>query len=164
MTMKKTVFLLMAAVALTLAGCSANKSQGSAGEIPGLADAMANKEYVINANMMLPTSGPGKVLSSPYSIKVSGDRITSHLPYFGKAYSLPYGGGEGLIFEGTMTGYEVKYGRQGEAKINFSVRTDEDLYKFNLTIFPNGSSTISIHTNNKQSISFNGDAEPAGKQ
>ena len=104
MTMKKTVFLLMAAVALTLAGCSANKSQGSAGEIPGLADAIANQEYVINANMMHPTYGPGKVLSAPYSIKVSGDRLTPQQPYFGKADCLPDGGGEGRILEGTMAG------------------------------------------------------------
>jgi len=38
------------------------------------------------------------MLTSPYSVEIRNDSIISHLPYYGRAYSIPYGGGDSSFF------------------------------------------------------------------
>lgn len=152
--------MTLALGAILLAGCSSNKAQESRGEVPGLAEAIAAQKFVINVDMAIPASGRSRMLTSPYSLTIDSGRVNSYMPYFGRAYSVPYGGGEGLIFEGEADDYSLGYGRNGEATISFTVRTKEDSYRFNLDIFPNGSSSVSVNPNNKQPISFTGKATP----
>lgn len=48
-------------------------------------------------------NGKTVYLTSPYSVKISNDSAYIELPYFGVAYSVPYGGGEGGIKAKTNT-------------------------------------------------------------
>ena len=50
----------------------------------------------IDVDRAVPMAGRSVNLTSPYSLEIHGDSILSYLPYFGRAYSAPYGGGEGL--------------------------------------------------------------------
>lgn len=50
----------------------------------------------IDVDRVVPMAGRSVNLTSPYSLEIHGDSILSYLPYFGRAYSAPYGGGEGL--------------------------------------------------------------------
>jgi len=52
----------------------------------------------IDVDRAVPMAGRSVNLTSPYSLEIHGDSILSYLPYFGRAYSAPYGGGEGLMF------------------------------------------------------------------
>lgn len=113
--------------------------------------------FKIDVNRSIPMSGRSVDLTSSYSLEVKGDSVISYLPYFGQAYSVPYGGGNGLRFEKPLSEYKVTYKKKGDAQIKFKVRTDEDNYTFNVQIYPNGSSTINVVPVNKQSITFYGE-------
>ena len=96
-------------------------------------------------------------LTSVYSVIVRNDSVFSQLPYFGRAYSIPYGGGQGLMLKASIDKYNMVMGKRGAAKINFTARNSEDQFKFRITIYSNGSSSIDVDMQNRESISFSGD-------
>ena len=96
-------------------------------------------------------------LTSHYSLEIHGDSILSYLPYFGRAYSAPYGGGEGLTFKEVATEKEQTSKKKGSYEIKFRVKTKEDVYMFRVEVYPNGSVTINVTPVNKQAITFYGD-------
>lgn len=115
------------------------------------------RRFTIDVNRALPMSGRSVNLTSPYSLEMRGDSVVSYLPYYGRAYSAPYGGGDGLRFEKLITNYTCSFDKKGTAQIQFGVRTNEDTYKFNIQVYSNGSGTINVTPTNKQSITFHGE-------
>ena len=97
--------------------------------------------------------------SSLYSLKIKNDSVFSYLPYYGRAYSVPYGGGKGLDFKAPLKEYSMKLDKKGDAQIEFKARTPEDNFEYNVTVFSNGSASISVTMQNRQSISFQGDLD-----
>ena len=55
-----------------------------------------NGRFTIEVDRALPMGGRTVHLTTPYSLEMRGDSAISYLPYFGRAYSLPYGGGDGM--------------------------------------------------------------------
>lgn len=121
--------------------------------------ALESRDYTIDVRTAMPSSGPSVQLNYSYNVKIKGDSLYCYLPYFGRAYSLPYGGGEGLNFVTTTTDYKQQKAKRDMMRISFNARTREDTYRFTIEVFPNGSSFVQVSPNNKQSISFNGDME-----
>jgi hypothetical protein len=121
--------------------------------VKGLID---SKYYAVNVNRMLPMSGKTQNLTSNYSLEIRGDSVISYLPYFGRAYSVPYGGGKALNFEAITTNYTHSYDRNGTAEISFQTDSGEDRYKYSVKIFVNGSSVIQVTPNNRQSVTYHG--------
>ncbi|MDH6305659.1 hypothetical protein M2459_002585 [Parabacteroides sp. PF5-5] len=113
--------------------------------------------YTVEVTRALPMGGRSVNLTSLYSLELRGDSVLSYLPYFGRAYSVPYGGGERMRFTSTMTEHTLSYDKKGTARIIFKTRTDEDSYTFNIQIFKNGSSTIQVTPVNRQAITYQGD-------
>lgn len=122
------------------------------------------KRFTIDVNRALPVGGRSVNLTSPYSFEMRGDSAVSYLPYFGRAYSVPYGGGDGMRFEKSVTDYSSSYNKKGIAQIKFVTRTDEDTYRFNIQVFPNGSATINVTPTNRQSITYQGELAPKKKE
>lgn len=118
--------------------------------------AVSAREYVIMVDHAIPMQGRSVLLTYPYTLEVRRDTVVSHLPFFGRAYSLPYGGGEGLNFTGTGTDYTSAPGKKGSYDISFKVTTREDTFSFSLNIYPNGSAFLSVTSVNRQPISYNG--------
>jgi len=116
--------------------------------------------FTIDVDRALPMGGKALNLTSPYSLEIEGDSVMSYLPYFGRAYNIPYGGGEGLRFQGMISEYNLTYDKKGTAKIQFRTRTDEDNYTFNVQVYKNGSSTIQVTPVNRQAITFHGELAP----
>ncbi|WP_297905864.1 DUF4251 domain-containing protein [uncultured Parabacteroides sp.] len=111
----------------------------------------------IDVDRAVPMAGRSVNLTTPYSLEIHGDSILSHLPYFGRAYSAPYGGGEGLMFKEVAVEKERTSKKKGRSEIKFRVKTKEDIYTFRVEVYPNGSATINVTPVNKQSITFYGD-------
>ena len=57
-----------------------------------------SENYRIDINTAYPRRGRMIPLTSIYSVTIRNDSVFSQLPYFGRAYSIPYGGGQGLMF------------------------------------------------------------------
>lgn len=121
-------------------------------------------KYKIDVNRALPARGRSVMLISPYSVEIRNDSIISHLPYYGRAYSIPYGGGEGLNFIAPLTDYKLDWDKKGTAKIKFTARSTEDKFDFDIDIFSNGSSTIFVNMQNRQSINFQGEVDMTEKE
>lgn len=113
--------------------------------------------YKIDVNRAIPARGRSVSLTSPYSVEVRNDSVLSYLPYFGRAYNIPYGGGQGLNFKAPLTDYRLEWDKKGTARIKFSARSPEDKYEFTISVYNNGSSSIFVNMQNRQSISFNGE-------
>ena len=102
--------------------------------------------------------GPSRHLTSNYSVEIRNDSVFSYLPYFGIAYSAPYGGrGKGLIFDEKITDHKLIFDKKGTANISFRTRTEEDSYIYWIKVFTSGSADVRVTPNNKQSISYYGE-------
>ena len=117
------------------------------------------RDFAIRVMRAMP-SGMGMVtLSTPYSLKVDGNTVTSYLPYFGRAYSLPYGGDQGLVFTGEIRDYEVKQGKK-TVDISFNVKTDVDWFDFRIAVYPGGDCYLNVYPNYRQPIGYSGTLGP----
>lgn len=157
--MKRFRLLFILGVALFIGGQSlfaqkANKKEEKEQQIKELIE---NVNYTIEVNRAIPMSGRPVNLTSSYSLKLHGDSVFSHLPYYGRAYSVPYGGGDGLRFDEIVTDYSLSYNKKGTAEISFRAKTSEDNYTFNIQVFSNGSTTINVTPVNRQAITYHGD-------
>lgn len=164
--MKKTLLILMAWTLALTAGCSAQRpvvmSDADRAVATQVDDMLARRMYKVDFTRAYPMSAPSFTLNYPYFISVIDNRVESFLPYFGRAYTATYGGGEGLRFAAPITDYTDEMKRNGSRQIEFTATTDEDRYKFTLTIFPRGDADLLVSAGRKQSISFAGrvDMEP----
>jgi len=167
--MKKLLSIAFAGLVCAAgAGCSATRTAEKSPErIEADAAAAAHISRMLDAHLYtvdftraMPMGAPSFPLNHPYYISVVDGHVESMLPYMGRAYSLPYGGGEGLRFRAPIADYTDRVGRKARREISFTARTDEDIYTFNLVVYPTGQSDLSVRSTNKQSISFTGAVDP----
>jgi len=144
-------------------GCSTSKELQKAektAEEAALRVAIEKRTFVVEVDRAIPLSGNSRILTSPYSLEVNGEEVKSYLPFFGRAYSIPYGGGDGLIFNSVISDYQLSYEKKGQVLIKFKTKSKEDRLVYRVHIFPNGSTLIDVTSDNRQQISFNGKAYP----
>ncbi len=108
-----------------------------------------------------PMRGKSIYLTSEYDLIIRNDSAISYLPYFGQAYSAPYGGGEsGIKFATRMKDYVATPSKKdGEWNLRFKIDTPDYNYDFRVDIYSNGSSSIYVNSSQRQSISFTGEME-----
>ena len=161
MTFKKYLMVLLAV--LMLVACSsltpAEKAERRAKRAQAVEQALAARHYRVSVNMMYPRNGKAKTVSSDYGLEVKGDTLVSYLPYFGRAYNVPYGGGKGLNFTETFTDYHSKKLSNGATQVLIKVKNEEDVYEFILEIFDNGSTSIDMNSRERESINYSGNIE-----
>ena len=109
-------------------------------------------------------------LTPYYDLVVDSLHLKAHLPYFGRAYSVPYGGSGGVKFD-LKTDKIIK--TWNEKKKLFVLQTEvsdsEDSYSLMLTAGLSGFADLTINFRNRRWISYNGaiqkieDRESTGK-
>ena len=165
--MKNIRLLFFMGIVLFLGGQSLysqtkkERKEQKAKEIKEMID---EQRFTIDVDRALPMGGRTVNLTTPYSFEMRGDSAISYLPYFGRAYSLPYGGGDGLRFEESITDYQSTFEKKGTARIKFVARTKEDTFRFDVQVFSNGSAIISVTPTNRQSITYQGEVAPKKKE
>ena len=125
---------------------------------------IVSENYKITVNTAIPMSGRSVHLTSPYSISIQNDSIISYLPYYGRAYSIPYGGGDGLNFKAPILEYTMKTTKRGSADIKFTARSPEDKFDFRVTVSESGYANIQVMMQNRQSITFYGSLDMKEKE
>lgn len=97
-------------------------------------------------------------LDGGYYLHISGDSIYSCLPYVGRAFNVPYGGGVGLDFDGVMQQYKESRASDNKGtKIDIVVTNTEDRYQYLLYVGDDGHATLNIYPSSRESISFDGE-------
>ncbi|MDF9829424.1 DUF4251 domain-containing protein [Parabacteroides sp. PF5-6] len=148
--------LLIGVVQPTMAQSKQEKKEQKQKEVKEL---LESGYYTIEVERALPLNGTPVNLTSSYTLEMRGDSVISHLPYFGRAYNIPYGGGDGLRFAKSLTDKNITFDDKGTADIRFEVRTDEDKFTYTVKVFNDGSATIFVQPVNRQSITFQGNLE-----
>jgi len=122
---------------------------------------VTSKEFVFEARYALPQGGKSVYLTgSSYTVKFHPDTIESYLPFFGRAYSVDYGGEGGIKFIGKPTEFNVVTLKAEKGyDINATIKTPKDYYKFYLSVSPVGNATLTVNSNQRSSISYQGDIE-----
>lgn len=161
--MKK--YLITTVMALTawamLSGCATAEERAAraAEQAKAVKAALQERNYQIAVNRMYPLRGASKNVSYGYSVVVRNDSLISYLPYFGRVYSVPYGGGNGLNFSAPILNYQESQPKSNLRHIEIDVKNDEDTYLYTLDIFDNGSTTIDVRSRQRERISFSGEME-----
>ncbi len=164
--MRKTLLLFAAFCSLSctlLLSCStsesarAEKSAREAALNEIISEGLASRHYSIDIDRAYPDGRASVInLTSLYSVTVSGDTLISYLPFFGRAYNVPYGGGKGLNFTGKIRKYSESKNRKGEQNILMDVTSDEDTYLYYITIYKGGYATVDVQPHQRSHIYFSG--------
>lgn len=119
-----------------------------------------SKEFVFVANRVMPQSGRTINLTTDYLVEFHPELIKCDLPYFGRAYGgIGYGSSDGgMKFEGKPSIYSIEKKKKAYY-IKADVRGESDSYSLMLTVYFEGTANLSISSNNRSSISYDGDIE-----
>lgn len=121
-----------------------------------------SNRFKIVINQVHPQNGMDVTRFNPYGEIVIEDTVArGELPYFGLAYSLPYGAGGGIEFNGPMIEKNVKIKQKKKEKIilyRFSVRGQNDVYQMTVGIAAGGNCSVDVISNNRTHIAYSGNA------
>ena len=123
-----------------------------------LADSLINlQNFDFVARAVLPLRGVNRQLTSIYDITVSKDSVVSDLPYFGRAYSVPYNSIDGgFKFISTKFEYTKTPAKKDGWNIIIKPKDYTEVQQLSFRIFENGSASLSIISVNREPISFQG--------
>lgn len=162
-TMKRVIYLslIIAFASILLSGCATSEEKAAqmAELSANVTNALDNREYKIAIDRMYPMRGSSRQVSFGYSVEVRNDTLISYLPYFGRAYNVPYGGGKGLNFTAPIGSYQEYKKRNGQRYIEIGVANDEDTYFYTIEVFDNGSSSVDVRARQRERISYSGNLD-----
>ena len=154
--MKNRIIIIVMAAALAGCATTAERMEREARTAAQVSEALASRHYTINVLMMYPQRGRAVNLTTNYSVEVKGDSLISYLPYFGRAYNVPYGGGKGLNFIAPITGYQTETDRKGITRVVLTSENEEDHYRYILEVSSSGDSYIQVQSRQRDFIRYSG--------
>lgn len=161
--MRKILFTTASAylMLVMLSGCATSEERAAraAEQVIKVKAALTERNYKINVDRMYPMKGGSKSVSYGYSIEVRNDSLISYLPYFGRAYNVPYGGGKGLNFSERIGSYHEMMMKNEKCYIVIDVSNEEDTYLYTIEVYDNGNSSIDVQPRQRERISYSGELD-----
>ena len=158
--MKRIIYLslIISMAPFLFSGCATSEEKAAqmAELSANVTNALNNRDYKIAIDRMYPMRGSSRHVSFGYSVEVRNDTLISYLPYFGRAYNVPYGGGKGLNFSAPIGSYQEFMKKNGQRYIEIGVTNDEDTYFYTIEVFDNGSSSVDVRARQRERISYSG--------
>lgn len=124
-----------------------------------LTEALINaRDFVFVGHRALPTGMRSvDLISNPNFVKFQPEMIESEMPFFGRAYSgVGYGGDSGLRFKGKPEEFTVVKNKK-DYQIDVVVNGTTDKFTLYLSVGFDGSASLSISSNSRSSISYQGE-------
>lgn len=148
----KRVIILISFITAWAAGVKAQNL--TAAEVKDLVD---NKTYSFEAETARPTSGSMKHLTPGYTLRLNGDSLAAHLPYFGKSYTAPMNTADvGINVVTTDFDYKASEGKKNSYEVFLKPKNKVYNAEFNLTIYDDGTAYLQVNSPDRQPISYNG--------
>ena len=172
----RTLYLLTALLLLALTPpATAQKSSSKEAKARQAEEAfqairalIESKEFQIEINRVFPASGRNVSRFNPRGEMSINDTIAKgNLPFFGRAYNLPYGEGGGIEFDNKIKDEKIKIIEKKRKKsivYTFSVAGKNDQYRFTIEAMGGNSCSISLNSNNRAQISYAGTISPLEKE
>ncbi len=116
-----------------------------------------SKNFEFIANTAIPLSGPTKnLVGSNYSITFTPEMAISNMPFYGRAYSgMALGRDKGMRFKGKPENFTIE--KTGEYQVSTTVNTENDTYEISLSVSDSGYATLTISSNDRGTISYQGE-------
>ncbi|MFD2726051.1 DUF4251 domain-containing protein [Hyunsoonleella rubra] len=160
--------------------CKSSKSTATPAEIEALSLLVESKDFniesnwaypqttyamqqVLNSGLLFPNNGGSAInlIGNPNFLKISGDSISSFLPYFGeRQMQITYNGQDTAIqLNGLMENYEIAEGKNNSYNISFSANSavNNERFRVFITLFPNLKSNIRVNSTGRFSIGYSGE-------
>ena len=153
------VSMVLACSALVmLSGCATSEERAAqkAEMARNVTKALNERNYKISILRMNPMRGSSRSVSYGYSVEVRNDTLFSYLPYFGRAYNVPYGGGKGLNFSHPIENYQEYQKKNGQRHIEIGLTNEEDTYMYTIEVFDNGNSSVEVWSRQRERIFYTG--------
>ncbi|MCT4587722.1 MAG: DUF4251 domain-containing protein [Carboxylicivirga sp.] len=119
-----------------------------------------SKQFIFVPNRAFPQGGRSIDLTTNYGfIKIMGSETEGDMPFFGRAYSASYGGDGGIKYDKTSIENEKIEVNEKKMRISYSfeAKGKNDTYRINMEITYGGNASVSVTSNNRAHISYNGD-------
>ncbi|APQ19067.1 DUF4251 domain-containing protein [Maribacter hydrothermalis] len=118
---------------------------------------------ISNSGLIPPGSNISRINLAGNSnyLKMDEDSISAILPYYGERQSGGgYGASSGIEFNGIPKDYQQIFDiKSSTYSINFTINNSIEQYFIRMTIFPNKSTTVTVNSNNRNSIRYDGEIE-----
>ncbi|TRX64261.1 DUF4251 domain-containing protein [Carboxylicivirga sp. M1479] len=118
-----------------------------------------SKQFIFVPDRAFPQGGRSIDLTTNYGfVKIMDSETEGDMPFFGRGFSVPYGGGEGIKFDKTSIENEEIEINEKKMRLTYSfeARGDNDTYRISMDISYGGSTSVSVTSNNRSHISYNG--------
>ena len=118
-----------------------------------------SKDFTVSVHYASPLRMRQVMLTSEYDLRIKNDSAFAFLPYFGVAYSAPYGNSEGGIkFAEPMTDYVISSNKKLNGwDIHFKIKSKEYTYELFMNVFNNGNASFSVTSQQRDMITFSGE-------
>lgn len=133
------------------------KAEKKAQQLEQVKTTVESKNFVFDARTANPMKGRSVTLSTEYDVKITNDSIFSYLPYYGVAYSASYGGTDSpMIFDVPFETCTLEKAKNGYT-VKVEAKNKNDRLTFTFHISETGTTTLSVSSTNRQSISYYGE-------
>lgn len=174
----KPLYIIIIVTGIFIISCVSSKSNATAEEIVALETLINNKNFkiesnwayprntmamqqVLNSGLMQPgnSSGAISLIGNFNFLTISGDSISSYLPYYGeRQMQVAYGGGDSAIqFNGLLEDYNIVKNKNNSYTVSFHSKSNSEGFDGNITIFPNLKSEIILNSTSRFSIQYSGE-------
>jgi hypothetical protein len=149
-TMKNVFIVLALACSLTAMAQTDDK----AAAVKALVE---SQNFVFRAYTALPLDGQVRNLSTDYAMTISADRVTSDLPYFGKAYTAVDPSKGAMDFTSKKFYYKMTQRKNGDWAVTIKPEDLElDVRQIYIDITKAGYATLRVISSNRDAISYTG--------
>jgi hypothetical protein len=154
----KTKILLSIVLSILMIPAFSQEKTDQPGKKEQIEMLVNSREFVFHARRAMPSHGSSiDLISNPNYVKFKPDFIEGSMPFFGRAYSgVGYGDEGGLRFSGQPEQFNVEKTKKNY-EITATVKGESDNYRLSLSVAPEGSASLVIISNNRESISYIGE-------
>ena len=150
------MFMLLALLSVSCA-TQQQRAEATAKTQRAVAELVAQKKWRIDVSSMSTLRYGSRTVASDFFLELRGDTLYSYLPYMGQAFQGPLASpSQGLNFEKPIRRYSQSTPKPYVSRIEMTVKTQEDLYDYQVDIYDTGTAYIHVRSQYRDPISFDG--------
>ena len=169
------------AMLLLLGACGSSKTPATPEQLAQLQSLVESRKFEIEAEFALPQTSQAYVSAANatlaraggnslsrislggegYFLKMKGDSVESHLPYYGVRDNFSeYGRPDGIELDSELEEVKVEKKSSGAYQMRFFARKKTERFQITLDLFPGGKSNVIIYSGQRDAIRYEGRAIP----
>jgi hypothetical protein len=148
-------------VLLVFSACSSQKSATTTSVTSEqLNKLLDDQSFTFVARQVNPQGGRPRFLTETFfNLTVNNNKVTADLPYFGRATQATIGSEGGIRFTSEKYKYEKSAGKKGW-NITIKPEDNSDIQVCNLSVMENGTASLVVSSNRRETISYDGTVSP----